>query len=82
MTMKLSRENRERLIQSIRRYSEENWDDPIGELQSSLFLDFCFQEMAPLIYNQAISDAQSYLQNRLLDMESDCYLPEMDDRRK
>ena len=72
MAIKLSKETRDQLVASIRRYSEENLDEEMGDLKAALFLDFCLQEIGPSIYNRAIADAQAHLQERVSDLESIC----------
>jgi len=76
MEIKLAKEVEKRLIASIKRYASENLETDIGELQSSLFLQFCLEEIGPFVYNQAIADAQAYMQERALDLENNCYAPE------
>ena len=76
MEIKLTKDVEKRLIASIKRYVSENLEIDIGELQSSLFMQFCLEEIGPFVYNQAISDAQDYMQERALDLENSCYAPE------
>jgi len=76
MKITLAKDVKQRLIVSIQRYVSENLETDIGELQSSLFLQFCMEEIGPAVYNQAISDAQRYMQERSLDLENSCYAPE------
>lgn len=64
------------MIASIKRYLEEHLDEEVGELKAGMLLDFCLREIAPTIYNQAVSDAQTYLQDRVADLEGTCYEPE------
>ncbi|MEM7759752.1 MAG: DUF2164 domain-containing protein [Cyanobacteria bacterium P01_A01_bin.40] len=78
MTIKLSKVTKRQLIQSIKRYFEEQLDEEIGDLKASLFLDFCLQEICPSVYNQAIVDARSFMESRLSDLEDTCYEPEFD----
>jgi len=54
MEIKLDKDAEKKLVASIQRYISENLDTDIGELQSSLFLQFCIEEIGPSIYNQAI----------------------------
>lgn len=77
MSIVLKTETRRALIASIRRYAEENLDEDMGDLKAELLLDFCLREIGPTIYNTAISDARSFLTDRLADLESTCYEPEM-----
>ncbi|MBW4054219.1 MAG: DUF2164 domain-containing protein [Proteobacteria bacterium] len=76
MEIKLEKDAEKNLITSIKRYVSENHETDIGELQSSLFLQFCLEEIGPSIYNQAISDAQMYMQEKALDIENSCFAPE------
>ena len=73
MEITLTKDVEKKLIASIRRYASENLEIDIGELQSSLFLKFCLEEIGPAIYNHAISDAQSYMQEKALDIENNCF---------
>ncbi len=73
MAIKLSKEAHRRLIASIKRYCAENMEEDVGDLKAALLLDFCVKEIGPTIYNQAIADAQIYVQNKLADLESDCW---------
>ena len=76
MEIKLENDAEKKLVTSIQRYVSENLDVDIGELQSSLFLQFCIEEIGPSIYNKAISDAQTYMQERALDIENSCFAPD------
>lgn len=78
MTIKLSKVKKQQSIESIKRYFEEKLDEEIGDLKASLFLDFCLQEICPSVYNQAIIDARSFLEDKLSDLEDTCYEPEFD----
>jgi len=76
MEIKLNKDAEKKLACSIKRYVSENLDNEIGELQSSLFLQFCLEEIGPLIYNQAISDARIYMQEKAMDIENTCFAPD------
>lgn len=76
MAIKLKKESSDRLELSIRRYFKEELDEDIGDLKSTLFLDFCLREIGPCIYNQAVADAQAILQGRVTDLDSECSEPE------
>jgi uncharacterized protein (DUF2164 family) len=64
------------LIASIRRYVSENMENEIGDLQAVLFLQYCLEEIGPAIYNAAIADAQRYMQDKVSELDSVCYVPE------
>lgn len=76
MDIKLPKATEQKLAQSIQRYMSENFGEDIGELKATLFLRYCLEEIAPSVYNQAISDAQSYFQERAMDLENVCFAQE------
>lgn len=73
MAIEVSKEAKQRFVESIRRYFAEEMDEEIGDLKASLLLDFCLKEVAPTVYNIAIADAQAYLQDKVADVEGSCY---------
>lgn len=38
-----------------------------------LLLDYFLREIGPSVYNQAIADAQAYLEDRVADLSGACY---------
>ena len=76
MTISLADDARKQSIASIQRYFAEEIDQDIGELKAGLMLEFFLKEIAPTIYNGAIADAQTYLRDRLADLEGACAVPE------
>ncbi len=76
MTIDLAPETRQRLLRSIQRYFKEQLEEEVGELKSSLLLDYVLREIGPTIYNQAIADAQAYLNERVADLDGVLYRPE------
>jgi uncharacterized protein (DUF2164 family) len=78
MALKLSDETEKRLVASIRRFFEDELDEPIGELKALRVLDFCLREVAPSVYNQAIADAQAYFTDRVADLSGSRYEAEFD----
>ena len=73
MTIKLNKDVEQRLLASIQRYCAENMDEEVGELKARLLLDYCLREIGPSVYNQAILDAQSAMQERIADIDTVCY---------
>ena len=88
ISIEFSRQQRAAAIASIQRYFEENRPEPIGELHAGLLLNFFLEELGPVIYNQAISDAQTRLLQRVSDLNGELYAdeypywPRADSRRK
>jgi len=73
MPIELKREQRAGAIASIQRYFDENLPEPIGALPAGILLDYFVQEIGPIIYNQAISDAQSRMSGVVADLTGDLY---------
>ena len=77
MAIKLERETRERMVESIRRYFEQELDEEIGDLKAGFLLDFCLKEICPTVYNQAIADAQAWMLGQVDDLEGSLFEPEL-----
>ena len=74
--IELSKQARTDAISSIQQYFQENLPEPIGNLPAGLLLNFFLEEIGPVVYNQAISDAQSHLQLRIADLSGEFYAAE------
>ena len=72
MTISISDTARKQSIASIKRYFVEELYQDIGDLKAGLLLDFILKEIAPTVYNGAIGDAQTFLRDRLADLEGVC----------
>jgi uncharacterized protein (DUF2164 family) len=73
MAIKLNKDTEARLLTSLQRYCAQNFDDDIGSLKARLLLDFCLREIGPSIYNQAVQDAQAVMQEKIAEVETNCY---------
>ena len=78
MTVKLAEDTEQRLLASIKRFFEEEMDEPVGDLKAMRVLDFFIREVAPSVYNQAIADAQAYFTDRVADLSGTRYEAEFD----
>jgi len=76
MRIKLSGDRRERVLRSIQRYVEEDFEEPISNFKAEQLLDFFVRELGAPVYNQAIQDARAFLQDRLTDLEGEFFEPE------
>ena len=77
MSIELTKQTREDAVVSIKRYFDENLPEPIGDLPAGLLLNFIIEEIGPAIYNQAIKDAATRLQQRVADLEGELYEDEL-----
>ena len=73
MTIKLDTDTQARFIASIKRFFAETLDEDVGDLKASLLLDFVLREMGPSIYNRAVGDAQSRIEDMVQELDSSCY---------
>lgn len=68
MTIKLNQDAETYLLGSIKRFFAEELEEDIGDLKAMRVLEFCLREVGPSVYNQAIADAQTYVEERLSDL--------------
>lgn len=73
MTIELSKDARKEAVSSIEKFLQENQDDLGGNIGAAHLLDFFLVEVAPTIYNKAVSDVQQRLQARIADIESEVF---------
>ncbi len=76
MKIEFTTAQRSILRDKLKNYFEEYFDQKIGELKTTLLLDFLIEELGPAIYNQAIKDASGFIQQKLIDLEDEHYTPE------
>jgi uncharacterized protein (DUF2164 family) len=69
MGIELSKDQRAQAVQSIERYFREHMDEPIGNLAAGALLGFFMQEIAPVVYNQAVADVQERLAQRVSELD-------------
>jgi uncharacterized protein (DUF2164 family) len=73
MSIELSKQVRDEAIASIQQYFDRSLPEPIGELGATLLLNYFVEEIGPAIYNKAIADAQTRIQQRVTDLEGELY---------
>lgn len=78
MPIKLEKDTEKYLIESIQRFFAEEMEDEIGDLKALRILEFFIREIGPSVYNQAIADAQSFLQEKTADLGGARYEAEFD----
>lgn len=82
MAIEISKEARKEAVASIERYFQENMEERIGNLAAAALLDFFVEEVGPLIYNQAVSEAQERLQARVSELDIELHADEFQYWRK
>lgn len=73
MTIELDAKDRAAALASLQQYAELNLAEPLGNLAAGLLLDYFLEEVGPLVYNQAIADAQARLQLRVADLHGELF---------
>ena len=73
MILKLSKEEKTQIITHIQRYFREERGEEIGELAAGFWLDFMIEQIGPFTYNQAISDIQVVLTQKMESLEEDIH---------
>ncbi len=71
--IELSDDDRKLAAASIRRFFDEELDTEIGDLKSSIVLDYVLREIGPAVYNQAIADARAFFDERAADLSALCH---------
>jgi uncharacterized protein (DUF2164 family) len=71
LTFKLSREERNKLIQEIQTFFQEERDEEIGIVAGGIVLDFFLERLGPQIYNKALDDARVWYMKKMEDLEFD-----------
>ena len=75
-TIELNKQQRAEAIATLQRYFREEMPEPLGDLPAGSLLNFILEEIGPLIYNKAISDAQDRLAMRVQDLNGELYAEE------
>jgi uncharacterized protein (DUF2164 family) len=69
MPLELERAERDQAIASIERWFQTERDERIGNIAAGALLGYFLEEIAPLIYNRAIADAQERLQQQVSELD-------------
>lgn len=69
MAIELERDVRDTAIASLRRYFDQQMEEPIGNIAAGALLGFILEEIGPTIYNRAVADVQERLQLRVSELD-------------
>jgi len=78
MSIKLQKDAEKYLVGSIKRFFVEELDADIGDLKAARVLEYLVREIGPSIYNQAIADAQTYIQEKAAELPGSRFEAEFD----
>jgi len=68
--IKLTKEKRAEMILAIKNYFLNEREEELGDLASSIMLNFIVEELAPEFYNQGVYDSYKYMDDRIEDLLS------------
>ncbi|APO42712.1 hypothetical protein BK141_06230 [Paenibacillus sp. FSL R5-0765] len=72
-SLKLTKEQQDEAIRTIQSYFEEERGEELGDLAAWGVLDLFMTQLAPYIYNQALRDARTTVNQRMASMEEDLF---------
>ena len=73
MSIKLPKEQKTELAQSVQAYFEEERSESIGQLVAEQLIDFMISELGPYIYNQAIEDTRALITEKMAQIDDELY---------
>ncbi|MFP4141653.1 MAG: DUF2164 domain-containing protein [Planctomycetota bacterium] len=79
MRIRLTDERREGILSALRRLFAEQFDEDLSEFRAERILELLLAHLGPAVYNQAIQDARSFLQEHLNDLDAVFYEPPPED---
>jgi uncharacterized protein (DUF2164 family) len=74
VTLALDEARRRQLIARLQTFFQEEFEEELSTFRAERTLDFLLEVLGPPIYNQAVQDARSFLQQRLDDLDGEVYL--------
>jgi uncharacterized protein (DUF2164 family) len=73
LRIRLSPERRATLLQAIKQYFSDEFDEVLSDFRAQGLLDFFVRELGPPLYNQGVRDAAGFMQEKLSDIEGEVY---------
>jgi uncharacterized protein (DUF2164 family) len=73
MRIRLTPDRRAQLLEAVKAYFAEEFDDELSSFRAEGLLDFFVRELGPPIYNQGVRDAAGFVQSKLADIEGEVY---------
>jgi uncharacterized protein (DUF2164 family) len=58
------------MLAAIKGYFSKEQGEEIGDLKAKLILDFVIEQLAPVFYNQGVSDSCQYMRDMIDDVLS------------
>jgi uncharacterized protein (DUF2164 family) len=74
--IKLSDERRSDLVAMIQHFVSSEFEQTLSEFQAQQLLDFFVRHLGAPVYNQAVQDVRTFLQDKVADLDVEFYEPE------
>ncbi|KOY80924.1 DUF2164 domain-containing protein [Lysinibacillus macroides] len=71
MFIRLTKEQQKMIIEDIQRFFYNQRDEDISEFEAERMLDFIKENIAPYIYNAALSDAKYVVESQYASIEEE-----------
>ena len=69
MSIDVTPETKKQVIASVRAFWQKKFDEELGDLRAELLFGHFLELVGAVAYNKGVSDAQTYLQGKLIDLE-------------
>jgi uncharacterized protein (DUF2164 family) len=73
MLKKLPNEHKKALIEKIQYYFHIELSETLGDLAAENMVEFMLETIGPFVYNEALKDARSVVNERVLSLEDELY---------
>lgn len=73
MAIELSKQDREAIIPSVKKFFREELEQDLSEMRATFLLDYILKEIAPYAYNKGVKDAELYFRNKIEDLPATCF---------
>ena len=71
--IKISKKNKDKIIQDLQEWFQENLDQEIGNLDAEFLTDFFTENVGGLFYNQALKDVHTLIYEKTESLADSIY---------
>jgi uncharacterized protein (DUF2164 family) len=69
----ITKEQKQDVVESLKRFFTETLDSELSDLQAGFFLDYIMSEIAPFAYNQGVEDARKFIAAQADELPGTCF---------
>lgn len=77
MAIELTKQQTQEVVASLRRYFDQELEQEISEMRAKFLLEYFLKEIAPMVYNQGVKDAEAYFRAKIEDLPAVCFEEEL-----